>query len=307
MFTDIGLLLAGLVLLFFGGEFLVRGAVSLANRLGLSPLVIGLTVVGFGTSAPELLVSVDAALRGSPDIAVGNVVGSNIANVLLILGLSALVWPIAAGQAGLRRDMGVMVAATVLLLGLAQTGVITRLSGMAMVVLLAIYLFIVTRAGRKEEFDGEETATRMAGWKEAAAIIGGLAALMLGADLLVGAATNIARSFGVSEAVIGLTIVAVGTSLPELATSLVAALRRHSDVAIGNVVGSNIFNILGILGVASIVTPLPVAQRIAEFDVPLALGVALLLAGIAIALRSIGRIAGGAFLAAYLLYVIWLF
>ena len=307
MVLDSVLLVVGLVLLFVGGEALVRGAVSLADRFGLSPLVIGLTVVGFGTSMPELLVSLQAALRGAPDIAVGNVVGSNIANILLILGVSAMISPMAVRIAGLGRDLAVMLAAAVALLLLGLTGEIGRLAGAMMLVGLIVYIGFATVSGRRDCEKCSEAPVRLAAWKEALLLVFGFGALLVGADSLVGAAIRIARTAGVSEAVIGLTIVAVGTSLPELATSLVAAFRKHSEVAIGNVVGSNIFNTLGILGVTALVEPVSIAHSIAALDIPLMLAISAGLVCLVLLARHLTRATGVALLCCYTIYVGFLF
>ncbi len=307
MLIDVVLLVVGLVLLFAGGEGLVRGAVSLANRLHLSPLVIGLTVVGFGTSTPELLVSLKAAMHGSPDIAIGNVVGSNTANILLILGIAALISPMVVRVSGLARDLAVMTLAAAAALAFGFLGGVERIGGALMFAALVVYLAYAAIAGRRDGVPVADLPIQLTGWKEALLIVGGLAALMFGADTLVNSATRIARDFGVSEAVIGLTIVAIGTSLPELATSIVAALRRHSEVAIGNVVGSNIFNIFGILGVTAMVKPVQIAPEIARFDIPLMLGLSLALAVLMLAFGRISRLIGAVFLAAYAAYVAFLF
>lgn len=308
MLSNLLLLAAGLVLLTLGADYLVRGAISFANRLGMPPLLIGLTVVGFGTSMPELLVSMQAALDGAPAIAVGNVVGSNIANILLILGLAAAISPIPAMIPSLKRDMVMMLFAAVVMLGLGYLGLIGFLTGLAMFALLAAYLAWVTYTDRRRMSAEEaELVVKLAGWKEALFIAGGLAGLFIGANLLIDAATSIALQFGISEAVIGLTIVAVGTSLPELATSVVAAFRRQAEIALGNVVGSNIFNILGILGLTAMVVPVPVDASMASFDIPFMLGVSLALVALILLAGRIGRPAGVAMLAIYTGYVAWLF
>ncbi|OCW55808.1 calcium/sodium antiporter [Hoeflea olei] len=307
MLSNVLMLAAGLVLLTAGAEFLVRGAVSLANRLGMPPLLIGLTVVGFGTSLPELLVSLQAALDNAPAIAVGNVVGSNTANILLILGLAAAISPINARIRNLGRDLVMMLVAAVVMLGLGFWGVIDLKFGVVMVAALLGYLVFVTLTDRnRADADDETTAIHVGGLWEAVYIVGGLGGLFFGAELLIDAAIAIAQGFGISEAVIGLTIVAVGTSLPELATSVVAAFRRHADVALGNVVGSNIFNILGILGVTAIVTPVPVDPSIATFDIPFMLAVSVALSALIMLAGRIGRGAGIAMLAVYGGYVAWL-
>ncbi|WP_412048574.1 calcium/sodium antiporter [Hoeflea sp. Naph1] len=308
MLMHIVLLSLGLALLTAGAEFLVRGAISLANRFGMPPLLIGLTVVGFGTSMPELLVSLKAALAGAPALAVGNVVGSNTANILLILGAAAIISPIAARIPNLTRDLVMMLVAALTMLGLGYLGNVTPVLGGAMVVVLVAYLaWIASVKSGASCADEAELHTRLAGWKEAAFIIGGLAGLFIGASLLIDSATAIARQFGISEAVIGLTIVAIGTSLPELATSVVAAIRGHAEVALGNVVGSNIFNILGILGVTAMVAPVPVDASMANFDIPVMLAVSLALFALILIAGRIGRGAGLAMLAAYTGYVAWLY
>lgn len=294
--------LGGLIALFFGGEALVRGAVGIARRLAIPPLLIGLTVVGFGTSTPELLVSVDAALGGVPDIAIGNIVGSNIGNILLIVGLSALVWPIRVMGGTLRRDTTVMMAATVALLPLFWMGEIGRLSGALLFAALMGYLIWAYRHPGPEA-DEEDTSPLLPLWQTALWVAFGLGALMLGARFLVDGAVNIARGMGVSEAFIGLTIVAIGTSLPELATSLIAALRKQSEIAIGNIVGSNIFNVLGILGVTAMVSPIPVADRFFSFDLPVMIAVSAVLTALLLLRPQIGRISGLALLVAYAAYV----
>ncbi|KJS67990.1 MAG: sodium:calcium antiporter [Comamonadaceae bacterium BICA1-1] len=297
-------LLGGIIGLFLGGEALVRGSVDIARRLAIPPLLIGLTVVGFGTSTPELLVSVDAALRGMPDIALGNVVGSNIANILLIAGLSAVVWPIRIMGDTLRRDTAVMMAAALALVPIFAMGMMGRPAGAILVVGLAAYLIWAYRSSADAPAE-EEGATPPATMLVALLwVVGGLVALMLGARFLVDGAVSIARDFGVSEAFIGLTIVAVGTSLPELATSLIAALRRQSEIAIGNIVGSNIFNILGILGVTAVISPIPVADRFLGFDLPIMIAVSLVFTVFLVTRPSIGRLAGGLMLAGYVAYVI---
>jgi len=295
--------IAGLIGLFFGGEALVRGSVGIARRMAVPPLLIGLTVVGFGTSTPELLVSVDAALRGVPDIAVGNIIGSNIANILLIVGVSALVWPIRISGATLRRDTGVMMAATLVLIPVLALGEIARLSGLALFAGLVMYLSWAYLRPGEAEAASETDATPPSNLISLLWVIAGLFALMAGARMLVDGAVAIARGYGVSEAFIGLTIVAIGTSLPELATSLIAALRRQSEIAIGNIIGSNIFNILGILGVTAMVTPIPVASRFLSFDLPILIAASLVLTGLLLTRPTIGRGVGAVMLTSYLAYV----
>jgi len=291
---------AGLIGLFFGGEALVRGSVGIARRMAIPPLLIGLTVVGFGTSTPELLVSVDAALRGVPDIAVGNIVGSNIANILLILGLTALVWPITVMGATLRRDTLVMVASALALVPVFALAHMGRLSGAMLVLGLVGYLVWAYRTPGAAPDEDENLPAPPSTWVW---VLGGLTILMLGARFLVDGAVNIARGYGISEAFIGLTIVAVGTSLPELATSLIAAMRRQSEIAIGNIVGSNIFNVMGILGITAVISPIPIAGRFLTFDLPVMIAVSLVLTLLLLTQPKIGRITGVALLVGYVAYV----
>lgn len=308
MLTDFGLAAVGLVALFAGGEWLVRGAVALAARFGLPTLVISLTVVGFGTSMPELLVSLRAALAGQPDISLGNVVGSNTANILLIIGMSALVAPMRNWDNSVKRDAVVMVGAALVALALVQFDHVALPSGLLMVAFLALYLSTCYIAGKKSGDTGEfEEIPDISGAWIAIYIVAGFVVLFFGAEAMVRGASGLARAFGVSEAVIGLTVVAIGTSLPELATSLVAAFRRHSDIAIGNVVGSNIFNIFGILGITAVITPVGVAGNFARFDVPVMLGVSLVFAVMLMAGQTIGRRFAVALLAAYGAYLCMLF
>ena len=295
-------LFGGLLGLFLGGEALVRGSVGIARKLAIPPLLIGLTVVGFGTSTPELLVSVDAALRGVPDIAIGNIVGSNIGNILLIVGLSALIWPIRVMGGTLRRDTAVMVTAAIALIPLFWLGQMGPLTGGLLVAGLVCYLvWAYLQPGTDAAED--DTAPVLPLWQSVLWVAVGLGALMVGARFLVDGAVNIARGYGISEAFIGLTIVAVGTSLPEFATSLIAALRRQSEIAIGNIVGSNIFNVLGILGATALITPIPVASRFLVFDLPVMIAASLVLTGLLLLRSQIGRPVGVALLLAYAAYV----
>jgi cation:H+ antiporter len=276
---------AGLVLLVFAGDALVKGAVNLALRLGIPALIVSLTVVAFGTSAPELLVSIDAILKGTPGIALGNVVGSNVANVLLVLGIPALITTLhASGGADTRSSFLQMMGATVLLMALAFTGVLSWWAGLVLLAALAAMLIHAARAARKhrngrsdEEEEVEGADPRMRGWKVAAYLLAGIIGLPVGADLLVSGAVSIAETYNVSDEAIGLTLVAIGTSLPELATTVMAAIRRQADVAMGNVIGSNMFNLLGILGVASLVGPIPVGSDFLGFDLWVMLAASLLL------------------------------
>jgi len=297
---------AGLIGLFLGGEALVRGSVGLAQRLGLPPLLIGLTVVGFGTSTPELLVSVDAALRGVPDIALGNILGSNIANILLIGGITSLIWPIRGKPVGLWRDLTVMILATLALTPILLGGQVIRVVGL--VLLLSLVAYLVWSYRQAGGPCAEDTETDLPDVPArpfvAPALIGaGLLGLMIGARLLVDGAVSVAQGLGVSDAFIGLTIVAVGTSLPELATSVIAAYRRQSEIAVGNIVGSNIFNVLGILGATAVIAPIPVASRFALFDLPVALAAAVTFSVLLLWRAGVSRGAGVLLLLAYAAYV----
>jgi cation:H+ antiporter len=309
MLLDFGMVAAGLVLLFLGGEGLVRGSVAIATRLGISRLVVGMVIVGFGTSAPELVVSLQAALAGSPDIAVGNIIGSNIANILLILGIAALLVPLANGDGEIRREALVMLLAAVALVAALWYGELNRLIGAVLLGGLAVHLLLAYLKERRADtspFEHEADEVGDIPMKLPLAIlaaIAGLGLLVVGAELMVKGATAIARDVGVSEAVIGLTIVAVGTSLPELATAIVAAIRRHTDVVLANIVGSNIFNILGILGVTALVTPIGVSERFALIDGPIILAVTLAAFLVLLRCRTVSRLIGGGFLAAYCGYI----
>lgn len=300
-------LAVGLALLALGGELLVRGAVASARRLGVSPLLIGLTLVGFGTSTPELVTSLQAAHAGSPGIAIGNVVGSNISNILLVLGLTAMIAPVVADRRAVRRDGLVVLLVTGLCIAALRTGELTRAMGLAGLVLLLVYVVWVWLADRsRPELQGAAPATSAPMSIAIGLAVVGIGLTIYGADLLVGNAILLARDAGVSDTVVGLTIVAVGTSAPELVTSLVAALRRQSEVALGNVIGSNLYNLLGILGVTAAVRPITVPFSIMAVDAWV-MGVATL-ALVILAYRNgrLGRAAGLSLAAGYGLYAAWL-
>jgi len=310
------LLFAGFVLLTLGGESLVRGASHLAAMFGISPLVIGLTVVAFGTSAPELAVSVIAAYAGKGDLAIGNVVGSNICNVLLILGLSALVAPLVVNQQLVRLDVPLVIIASLLIVPFGLDGRIGRLEGGLLFAGIIAYTVYVIRKSRRDETrqrtehqpDSRRTAPKelKAGLISAAQVMAGIAMLTLGSQWLVTAATDTARYFGVTELVIGLTIVALGTSLPELATSVVASLRGERDIAVGNVVGSNLFNLLSVLGLSSLVSPegIPVPAAAMQFDIPVMIAVAVACLPVLFVNYQISRWNGAMFLAFYVAYIV---
>ncbi len=328
MLITILTLAGGLVLLIVGGELLVRGSVRIAEKLGVSPLLIGLTLVGFGTSMPELVTSVEASMIGSPGIAVGNIVGSNISNILLILGASALIFPLAVSSTALLRDGSVVLLSAVAFLLVGQSVGLTRIVGLAFVAGLLAYLVhayrqerstsAVEAQGHTAAFDKGEAFEQvdrglhppagagLASWLlPALGAIGGLAIIIAGGKLLVDAAVDLARALGMSETVIGLTIVALGTSAPELVTSIVAAIRRQTDIAVGNILGSNIYNTLGIGGVTALIAPTPFPPEIVRFDAWVMLAASLLLFLFAWN-RNISRLEGAAMVALWAGYIGWL-
>lgn len=304
-------LLLGLVLLTFGAQILIKGGAALAFRLGLTALVVGLTVISYGTSSPELVVCLQAALNGSGAIAIGNIIGSNICNIALIVGLCSLVTPLTASAQVIRREVPIMIGVSLLLVAVLWDGAVGRLDGTVLVGGLVLYTWFTVRGARAEkdqlageEYDQDYKAGSVGLGRSFALVVAGLVVLIGGSHLFVEGAVEIARAFGVSEAVIGLTVVAIGTSLPELATSLVAALRRHSDVAIGNVVGSNIFNVLGILGITALVQPLD-ATGISRLDLGVMLVTAIALLPLARSGGRVTRLEGAALLAVYVAYTGW--
>ncbi|MCA0921144.1 calcium/sodium antiporter [Pseudooceanicola nanhaiensis] len=302
----------GLALLVFAGDALVKGAVNLALRLGIPALIVSLTVVAFGTSAPELLVVIDAVIHGKPGLALGNVVGSNTANILLVLGVPAMLATMHSSHFDTRRSYYMMLGATVVFIVFCLTGELVFWHGLVMLLALIATLVDQYIAGRKaraaseaaaDEEDLEGADPGMKGWKIAVFLVAGLIGLPLGANLLVDNASIIARSFGISETVIGLTLVAVGTSLPELATTVMAALRKQADVAMGNVIGSNMFNLLGIMGIGAMVGNIPVEESMRSFDLWVMLGASLLLVPFALMKVDITRLWGVVLTALYLVYV----
>lgn len=310
-------LIAGLVLLVVGAELLVRGSSKLAAILGIAPLIIGLTIVAYGTSAPEMAVSVMSSLAGQADIAVGNVIGSNIFNVLFILGISALVSPLVVTRQLIRSDVPIMIGVSILMLFFGLDGKIGRVDGIILFVGGVVYTLSLIYQGSKQknnsesendEFDrayGNPEARSPIVWvKNLAFILGGLCLLVLGSRWLVDSAIAIARTFGVSELLIGLTIVAAGTSLPELATSVIATIRGERDIAVGNVLGSNIFNILAVLGLSAIVSPdgINFSSSVIQFDAPVAIAVAFACLPIFYSGQKIDRWEGFLFIAYYFAY-----
>ncbi|MGB3247295.1 MAG: calcium/sodium antiporter [Sulfitobacter sp.] len=314
MLTTWAFLALGLVILLLAGDALVKGAVNLSLRLGVPALIVSLTIVAFGTSAPELLISIKAVLDNAPGLALGNVVGSNTANILLVLGIPALLATMHTSECDTRKTFNFMIAASVLFIALAFRGVFDWIAAIVLLGALALILadqFHDARKHRKackgrpddtEEPEGADP--NMPTWKIAIFLVLGLIGLPLGAELLVTNATIIATEWGVSDTVIGLTVVAVGTSLPELATTVMAALRRQADVALGNVIGSNMFNLLAIIGVASLVRPIPVDPAFLRFDLWVMLGASLLLIPFVFMGRDISRIWGIILSALYALYLV---
>lgn len=302
-------LVAGLILLIVGGDALVRGATGLAERLRIPPMVIGLTVVAFGTSAPEMFVSVGAALNNAGGIAIGNVVGSNIANAMLVLSAPALIAATNCSEKGVGRNLVVMIAVTLVFMVMLASGNIARIDGLFLLVLLALFVHdqyrTAMKARRASVDDALIEALKSAPHSTPAIIgflVGGLLLLPLGAKFTVDGATAIAASLGISDAVIGLTVVAIGTSLPEIATSLLAVWRGNHSVAVGNVVGSNIFNIAAIMGVTATIIPVPVAERVVQFDMWMMLLSSLLVAALAVLGVRIGRRMGAAMVCIYIAY-----
>ncbi len=305
-------IIGGFALLLFAADYMVRGAVAIARRLSVPPLVIGMTVVAFGTSAPELVVGLEAGLSGAPGLALGNVIGSNVANVLLVLGCSAVIAPIVSKQGSLLNDAIFLIGGSLVFAFFCVQGEVGRLAG---IVLVAGLAFFIVSAYRRERTEGGPDAELHVEeveeigelpdkpWVEIVALIAGLAGILIGADLLVAGGIGVARDLGVSEEVIGLTVIALGTSLPELAASAVAAYKGHADVAIGNIVGSNLFNILGIAGIVAIVTPLPVSTQLARFDIWIMLFATALLLPTLIRQWQITRVAGILFLVGYTGYM----
>jgi cation:H+ antiporter len=327
MLFDYISLAGGLVVLIIAGDVLVRGSVGIALRLGIPNLVIGLTIVAFGTSAPELVISLKAAMEGAGGIAIGNVVGSNIANVLIVLGMPALIAATPCGEDGATRNAFFMVAVTVVFMGLCFFTPIGLPAGVVLLVLLGVFLAASTMTARSHRREQKAIAAAAAGaavadvpldeddslddvedvpdspWIALIYIVLGLVGLPLGAHFTISGATSIATAWGVSEAVIGLTVIALGTSLPELATTVMAAIRQHGAVAIGNVIGSNIFNLLAIIGITSVVVPIDVPPEVLKFDVWVMLACAVLLTGLAWLRICLGRISGFVMCAAYGLYI----
>jgi cation:H+ antiporter len=316
MLIDAAMFIAGLVALYYGAEWMVRGAARLARSLGISAMVVGLTIVAFGTSAPELVVTSLAVMRGQPDVGVGNIVGSNVVNIAAILGLSAVVSTVRVHPGLITREMPIMIGAAVALLIVGYDGLITRLDAGILLAGFILFLLYMLRAANRgeptpaletefEEFEENRgmTHTRSTHRTNAFLILIGLCGLVIGAELLVRAAVSVARSAGISELVIGLTVVSIGTSLPELATSVIAAIRREADIAVGNVVGSNIFNVLAVLGIAPLIRPIPVDHSLYDFEMWVMIALSFILPVFCRSGHRLARIEGMALLLGYVAFV----
>lgn len=300
------LLIVGLALLLVSGELLVKGAVNLAYTFKISTLVVGMTIISFGTSAPELLVSLKATLQGHPDIAVGNVVGSNIANIALVLGLTALIFPIAVDRNTVRTDWPMMMLASLLFIGFSYNQVIVWWEGLVLFGLLAGFIVFIILKSRKQLKVGDHHKRELSVKRllqDIGLILVGALGLMLGADWLVDGAVQVARSFGVSDLVISVTIVAFGTSAPELITSCIAAFKKHTDISVGNLIGSNIFNIMAIMGITPMVKAVNVSEQAIKNDMLWMLGVAVVLLPMFLTNRKITRLEGGMLFLVYLSYI----
>lgn len=299
------LFVAGLLLLYYGAEYLVSGSSRLAFSFGIHPLVVGMTVVAFATSTPELLVSLFAAVRGSSDIATGNIIGSNVANIGLILGAAAILNPIAVSRRTLVREIPIMILASLLLYLMAYDGLLGFGDGLVLFALLLLFLGYCVRTGRTgtvdaTSADAEQPVNR---GKDLILVLIGIVGLGVGAELMVRSAVTMARFFGLSELVIGMTIVALGTSLPELAASMMSAWKGEMDISVGNVIGSNIFNVLFVLGICPMIRPLTVEPAVLKFELPYMLGLSVLLLPLLWHRQGLSRGKGGVLLAAYLVFV----
>ena len=316
MTQDILLFLGGLGVLYFGADWLVRGSSRLATSLGVSPIVVGLTVVSMGTSAPELMISVVASLGGNPDLAMGNVMGSNLANVGLVLGISAIIRPLHVSARVVTREVPVMIVITALLLPLIWNHHIGRLEGVALVTMLVAYLAFVLRTAKAKDTEApgrdEKSPDEAGGFssqaitRDLAFIVLGVGGLVLGAFAIRESAVGLAEAMGISELVIGLTLVSIGTSLPELATCAVAAWRREADIAVGNILGSNVFNIAGVLGVTAMVAPLDISPEVLRFEFPAVMFITVLMVPIVRMRLVIRRREGFVLLGSYLALGAWI-
>lgn len=310
LLSTILILVLGLATLIVGGEVLVKGASKLALRFNVSSLIVGLTVVAFGTSAPELLVSLNSALKGAPDFALGNVIGSNISNLALVLGTAALFGFIPIKKDSARRDWPVTLGSSVLLYIFAYNGMISNLEGTILVILLVIYLGSLLYTTRKEQIKLDvEEPDKLEKWgivKDIFQVSLGIVCLYFGADWFIGGAEEIAVDLGVSQRVIGLTVLALGTSLPELFTSVIAARKGETDLALGNLLGSNIFNVLSIIGITSIIKPLSVNMDMLHTDFPWMIGITILILPLMVFRKRLGTPSGIILIGSYLVYVFFL-
>ncbi len=315
--ANILLLVGGIAVLYFGAEWLVRGAARLASSLGVKPIVVGLTVVSLGTSAPEMVVCMVAAMHGDSDLAMGNVMGSNLANIGLILGLTAIIRPLEVAGRVVSREIPIMIGVTLLIFPLVLDGRLTRPDGLILVMILTLYVLFVNRAAGEEtpEVVGEYEAfakqvthseSRL-GFADVGLVLGGSVGLVLGGTAIVRSARFLGEAAGVPQIVIGLTVVAIGTSLPELATSLVAAIRKEADIAVGNIIGSNIFNLTAILGITSLVQPIEVRSSVLTQELPAVLMISLLAFPVTRSAHRIRRWEGAILLAVYAALGFWLF
>jgi len=305
--TNILLIIAGFVLLFLGGELLLRGSIALAKRFQLSNLLIGAVVIGFGTSTPELSASISAALKGAPDIALGNVIGSNTANVFLIAGMAGLLCPLKIPYANVHRDVVMMIVSSVMLVVMMWFETLDMITGVIFLLTLAGYI-IWSFQSSDDDCDNEAILAKTYSTGMAFVLLAvGIATLTGGAAFLVDGVIGVARRFGISEAIIGLTVVAVGSSLPELATAIISSIQKQSEMVLGNIIGSSIFNVLAILGVTALIQPIPVSPQMMAFDVWVMIAATLLLTLLIVMGIKIGRRIGSLMVIGYLSYVIWLY
>ena len=305
MILDFAFILLGLILLVGGGEAIVRGSVSVADRYGMSKALIGATLVGFGTSLPEFVATFGAAAQGADGIAFGNVLGSDIVNLLLILGLCSLIYPLVAPKDGLKRDFFFVMTASLACLIAIMMGGISKIFAAILCLLFLTYMSVVFRSER-ESLEGDIPNARYPLWIAAILVLMGIALLVGGADVLIKGAVGVATAFGVSEAIIGITIVGVGTSAPELAASLVASVKKENSIAFGNIVGSNIFNVFAVLGITGLIFPITVSSNFSIIDGSVLVAATALMFGFALTKGKVSRLEGAALTAAYIAYLLWL-
>ena len=319
MLTDILILIAGFILLIKGADYLINGASGLAKKFGVSPLIIGLTIVAFGTSAPELIVNIIASIQGASELTVGNIIGSNVSNIGMIIGIAALIYPLAIKESTVKKEIPMMLLAAIIMIALVadrvskidEVDLLSRNDGIALVLVFGIFLYYLFSQIRKQtrkksvnaEFREEYPTEKSSITKLALITLGGLVAILVGGQLTVGSAVDIATALGVSQVLIGITVIAIGTSLPELTTAVVAALKKHPDIAVGGIVGSNIFNTLLVLGISAIIRPIPFqTQWYTDLGIMLLFSLAMLVFSITHK-KLIKRWEGGVLLAAYIAYI----